>query len=203
MATSSNSRVIPCVLILGHSFVHRLQSDLKARFDERTAIDFDLQGTADIYMHGVGGRKVPKLKKVDLGLIAKISPEIVILEIGTNDLVNTPPEVVGSYIEDMVRHLISHYSIPAVVLCHVTPCMTGQSPKFNEKATLLNQYTRVVLEPIQQAICWKHRGFSNPSITPFLLDGVHFNPMGQYILYRSYRGAVKHALNVLKQEKQG
>ncbi len=108
MATASTSRVIPRVLILGHSFVRRLQSDLKARFDERAAIDFDLQGTADIYMHGAGGRTVPKLRKFDLGLIAKISPEIVILEIGTNDLVNTPPEVVGSYIEDMVRHLISH-----------------------------------------------------------------------------------------------
>jgi lysophospholipase L1-like esterase len=191
------------VLILGHSFVRRLQSDLKARFDERAAIDFDLQGTADIYMHGVGGRTVPKLRKFDLGLIAKISPEIVILEIGTNDLVNTPPEVVGSYIEDMVRHLISHYSVRAVVLCHVTPRMTHQSSKFNEKATLLNQYTQVVLEPIQQAICWKHRGFSNPSITPFLPDGVHFNPMGQYTLYRSYRGAIKHALNVLKHERQG
>ena len=88
-------------------------------------------------MHGVGGRTVPKLRKFDLGLIAKISPEIVILEIGTNDLVNTPPEVVGSDIEDMVRHLISHYSVRAVVLCHVTPRMTHQSSKFNEKATIL------------------------------------------------------------------
>ncbi len=176
---------------MGQSFVRRLQSDLKARFDERAAIDFDLQGTADIYMHGVGGRAVPKLRKIDLELISKIYPEIVILEIGTNDLVNTPSEVVGSYLEDMVRHLISHYPVRAVGLCHVTPRKTGQSSKFNEKATLLNQYTGVVLEPIEQAICWKHRGFSNPSVTPFLPDGVQFNHMGQYILYRSYRGAVK------------
>ncbi len=128
------------MLILGHSFVRRLQSDLKARFDERAVIDFDLQGTTDIYTHGVGGRTVPKLRKFDLGLIAKIFPEIVILEIGTNVLVNSSPEVVGSYIEEMVRHLISHYSVRAVVLCHVTPRMTRQSSKFNEKATLLNQY---------------------------------------------------------------
>ncbi len=87
MATASTSRVIPRVLILGHSFVRRLQSDLKARFDERAVIDFDLQGTADIYMHGVGGRTVPKLRKFDLALIARISPEILILEIGTNDLI--------------------------------------------------------------------------------------------------------------------
>ena len=56
-------------------------------------------------MHGVAGPTVSKLRKFHLGLMAKISPEIVILEIGTNDLVNTPPEVVGSYIEDMVSRV--------------------------------------------------------------------------------------------------
>ena len=149
-------------------------------------------------MHGVGGRTGPKLRKFDMGVISNISPDIVILEIGTNDLSNTPPEVVGSDIEDMVQQLISQYAVRAVVLCHVTPRATYQSSNFNERAQLLNQYTSVVLDPIKQAICWTHRGFANPSITPFLPDGVHFNHMGQYTLYRSYRGAIKHALAILE-----
>ena len=198
MATSLDSKSTPRVLILGHSFVRRLRHDLLAQFDARAAINFNLKGTAEIYMYGVGGRTVPKLKKFDMGVISKISPDIVILEIGTNDLSNTPPEVVGSDIEDMVQQLISQYSVRAVVLCHVTPRATYQSSTFNERAQLLNQYTRVVLEPIKQASCWTHRGFANPSITPFLPDGVHFNHMGQYTLYRSYRGAIKHALTILE-----
>ena len=198
MATSSNGTGTPQVLILGHSFVRRLQSDLRARFDERAAIDFDLRGTADIYMHGVGGRTVPKLRKFDLGVIAKLAPDIVILEIGTNDLAINPPEIVGSDIEELVRSIISDYSIRAVVLCQVTPRATDQNSDFNERATILNQYTRVVMEPIERAICWTHRGFANPSVTPFLPDGVHFNHRGQYNLYRSYRGAVKYAIATLQ-----
>ena len=198
MATSLNNKSTPRVLILGHSFVRRLRLDLLAHFDARAAINFNLQGTARVYMHGVGGRTVPKLRKFDMGVISNISPDIVILEIGTNDLSNTPSEVVGSDIEDMVQQLISQYAVRAVVLCHVTPRATYQSSNFNERAQLLNHYTSVVLDPIKQAICWTHRGFANPSITPFLPDGVHFNHMGQYTLYRSYRGAIKHALAILE-----
>jgi hypothetical protein len=80
MAVSSTGTDIPKVLILGHSFVRRLRSDLHARFDERAAKNFDLQGTAEIIMHGVS-----KLRKMDMGVITRISPDIVILDIGTND----------------------------------------------------------------------------------------------------------------------
>ena len=73
-----------------------------------------------MYLYGVGGRTVPKLRKFHLGVVSKISPSIVILEIGTNDLANTPPEVVGSEIEDLVHLLISQYLVRVVVLCHVT-----------------------------------------------------------------------------------
>ena len=202
MATSRVDQGIPRVLILGHSFVRRLRTDLLARFDDRAAINFNLQGTADIHLYGVGGRTVPKLRKLDLGVVSKISPSIVILEIGTNDLANTSPEVVGSEIENLVHLLISQYSVRVVVLCHVTPRVTLKSSHFNQRAQLLNQYTRVVLEPIEHASCWTHRGFTNPAVTPYLSDGVHFNHMGQYMLYRSYRGAVKHAIKELHATRQ-
>ena len=103
MATTGDDQGIPRVLILGHSFVRRLRTDLLARFDERAAINFDLQGTADVYMYGVGGRTVPESRKFDLGVVSNISPTIVILEIGTNDLAYTPPEVVGSEIENLFQ----------------------------------------------------------------------------------------------------
>ncbi|CAB4037442.1 Hypothetical predicted protein, partial [Paramuricea clavata] len=138
MAVSSTSNDIPKVLILGHSFVRRLRSDLHARFDEGAAKNFDLQGTAEIFMHGVGGRTVPKLRKMDMGVITRISPDIVILDIGTNDLALAPPEVVGSDIEELVRSLVAEYSVRAVVLCQVTPRATNKGSNFNERAKLLN-----------------------------------------------------------------
>ena len=183
MAVSSTGTDIPRELIWGHSFVRRLRSDLHARFDQRAAKNFDLQGTAEIFMHGVGGRTAPRLRQMDMGVITRISPDIVILDIETNDLSLAPPEVVGSDIEELVRSLIAEYSVRAVVLCKVTPRATNKSSNFNERVKLLNQYTRVMIDPIEQAICWTHRGFSNPSVTSFLSEGVHFNPMGQYTLY--------------------
>ena len=39
--------------------------------------------------------------------------------------------------------------------------------------------------------------FDNPSVHPYLPDGVHVNSFGQYCLYRSYRGAILKALRML------
>ena len=56
------------VLVLGHSFVRRLKSDLKFQLDSRMSPSFKLDGTARIYMHGIGGRTVTKLRKYDFGV---------------------------------------------------------------------------------------------------------------------------------------
>ena len=198
----ANQSAVPKVLILGHSFVRRLTSDLCAGFDARAAPDFGLGGTAEIRMHGVGGRTVQKVTALDLSNVSAFAPDVVLLELGTNDLASVVPEVVGSQIEDLVQLLLATYSVRLVIWCQVTPRATTKrnqchNSKFNEKAALLNQYTRVVLEPVYRAICWKHKGFSTPAVPPFLADGVHFNRRGQYALYRSYRGAILHALRML------
>ena len=79
---------------------------------------FDLQGIADINMYGVGGWTIPRLRKFDLWVILKISPNIVSLETRTNGLANTPHKVVGSEIEYLVNLLISQYLVRAMVnLC--------------------------------------------------------------------------------------
>ena len=112
----------PKVLIFGHSFVRRLKSDLIANFEQRASRDFRLSGSAITYMHGVGGqRTVRKLRRHDLSLLSRISPNIIILEIGTNDLSHSNPEVVGFEIEELVRSLLEQISVRIVGLCHVTP----------------------------------------------------------------------------------
>ena len=42
------------------------------------------------------------LKENDLHVVSRLAPDIVILEIGTNDLTKLGPEIVGSAIEDLV-----------------------------------------------------------------------------------------------------
>ena len=89
---------VPNVLILGRSFVKRLQRDMRANFDARVDANFKLQGSTFVHLHGIGGRTVAKLRSFDLHVVSSISPDVVLLEIGTNDLSLEPPEVVGSTI---------------------------------------------------------------------------------------------------------
>ena len=61
-------------------------------------------------------------------------------------------------------------------------------------AHYINKVVLAILEPLFRVFCWFHWGFTNPSRDLFLSDGVHDNRAGQYILYRSYRGAILSAL---------
>ena len=115
------ARSSPVVLILGHSFVRRLCHDLETGFDQRADLNFNLKGTAVVFLHGLGGRTAPKLCMFDLHVVKQLSPDIIILEIGTNDLTRVGPEVVGSEIDDFVRFMVDNLAVRVVGVCHVIP----------------------------------------------------------------------------------
>ena len=190
----------PVVLILGHSFVRRLCHDLKTGFDQRADLNLNLQGTAVVFLHSVGGRTVPKLRIFDLHVVKQLSPDIIILEIGTNDLTRVSPEVVGSEINDFVRFLVDNLTVRVVGVCHVIPrvfsCAASQT-SFLTSATALNQYTNAVLGDLPNVFCWVHTPFSSPGKDFYLNDGVHLNSVGQYQLYRSYQGTILRAIRML------
>ena len=96
---------VPNILILGHSFVRRLRDDLAALFDPRAAPNFHLPESGHVSLFGTCGWTVEKLSKYDLSSLYKYRPDIVILEIGTNDLSTLRPEVVGSQIDDLAHVL--------------------------------------------------------------------------------------------------
>ena len=93
---------LPKVLILGHSFVKRLKYDLVAGFDPRAHDHFDVVNSARVFLYGVGGRKVSDVQSRDLHIIESFAPDILILDIGTNDLNTGKQEVIGSAIDDLI-----------------------------------------------------------------------------------------------------
>ena len=98
------SDFIPKVLIFGHSLVRRLHDDLVKGFDSCAKQNFNLAGSGVyVCLKGTGGRTVEKVRKYDISAIASIQPDIIILELGTNDLCHLSPEVVGSRIEELAR----------------------------------------------------------------------------------------------------
>ena len=97
---------VPKVLILGHSFVKRLQSDLNTTFDARADSNFRLEGTATVHLLGVSGRTVEKLRRCDLHVVRRLATDV-------------GPEVVGSSIEELV--LLDAFSVSVVGVYHVIP----------------------------------------------------------------------------------
>ena len=111
---------VPSVLILGHSFVKRRKRDLRSNFDPRADGKFKRWGTVSVLFHGVGGCTVAKLLSPDLHVVARIAPDVLILEIGTNDLVVTSPEIVGSEIENLTRLGALRFSSIISTLCFLS-----------------------------------------------------------------------------------
>ena len=105
----------PTIFIFGHSFVGRLSSDLRSNFDALAAEHSNLLG--DAVMHGVGGLTVKKLHLHDLGVVSALKPDVIVLEIRTNDLFANRPEVVGSEIDDLVQLLLQSYSVRVIGVC--------------------------------------------------------------------------------------
>ena len=87
-------------------------------------------------------------------------------------------------------------SVKVLGVCHVIPrgASFPDADQFARMAAVLNYYVSVVLETLPSVFCWTHRDFTSPLEDLYLPDGVHLNPTGQYLLYRSYRGAILHAL---------
>ena len=83
------------------------------------------------------GRTVKKIKDFDVGVVFCFAPDVVISEIGTNDLWNISAEVVGSEIDDLVKQLLSDFSVQVVGVCLVIP---RAEALFNQKVKLLNRY---------------------------------------------------------------
>ena len=94
----------PRVLALGDSFIRRWRLFL-SRDSCHFSFDFKLSHRAFIKWHGVGGRTVSKTLHLDLNVVDSFRPEIVIMQLGFNDLTESDPLHVGSAIDDFVRLL--------------------------------------------------------------------------------------------------
>ena len=179
---------------MGHSFVSRFELFLSKGIDARVPQDLNLSRSGQITFPGVGSSTVHKLSKFDLYLVRCLQPQIVILEIGSNDLSppDARPEVVGSKIRTLVQGLHAECQVETIVVCQTINHTAGlrDPPSFNDRVALLNQYLSVVLETLPFAVFWRHKGLRQPTVRILCRDGVHLNAKGQYALYRSYRGAI-------------
>ena len=118
--------------------------DLQKKPATRAAKHLNLLGDAVIQLHDVGRRTLKKFRPFVLGVVSALKPDVIILEIGPNDLVADHPEVVGSEIDDLVQLLLQSSSVRVIGVCEVIPRV--RAPFFNAVAPILNQYLTDVLQ---------------------------------------------------------
>ena len=183
------------VLIMGHSFVHRLAALVQKKRHLHSFVN--LHTIADIHFHGGVGRTIKKFRKFDLKVVRQIAPKVIILELGSNDLVNLSPQTVGSELENLVGELHEAYSVEFVMVGQVLRWCTRDADEYNCKVSKLHRYLKVVLEQLPFCYYWRHRGFWNSKRDLYFPDGVHLNSLGNYKFLCSIRGAVLRAIKLV------
>ena len=151
---------LPCVLVLRDSFICRLHQFVLGA-SQHFSVDFHLKHCAIIKWHGIGGHTVKKTVQHDLHVIKSFIPDIVIIQMGSNDLTRETALRVGSSIDNFVRLLHDVYHVKVIYVCQTI--MRQDQSAFNRKAKLLTKYLRAVLELVPYAHFWGHRGFCRPS----------------------------------------
>ena len=68
---------------------------------------------------------------------------------------------------------------------------------------MVNEVNRVEYQQCHQVSYWKHKGVMNSQEPIFRSDGVHFNDLGSYKLFRSYRGSILQVPNDSKSRCNG
>ena len=105
-----------------------------------------IDGDLSIKWHDIGGRTISKVIQHDLGIVETFAPEIVVIQLGINDLSSLSAVETGSALEDLSRLLHESHGVQRVCVCHTI--FRGNAPLFNRQVKLLTKYLKVVLEPI-------------------------------------------------------
>ena len=99
---------------------------------QRFSVDFKLSHRAFMKWHGVSGRSRSTTLELDLNVIESFHPDIVIMQLGSNDLTDSDPLHVGWAIDDFVRLL--HDTFGVKVVCVYQTIMRQGAVVINHKA---------------------------------------------------------------------
>ena len=184
------------VLVIGHSFVHRLESFL---FKERALgwynMGFDGTEIQVEFASLSGGTLRPGPKCIQsrkfMEVFHSFQPHSVFIQIGGNDLTHEDqPERLARDIRSFAEFLITAYEINHIVVSQLLPRYSERSgPRYNDKVVEVNKHLSQLLLECDNVTLWKHRGLWKDT-SSLLCDKVHLNDAGMRIYAKSVRAAV-------------
>ena len=191
------------VMLYGHSFVTHLKDYIASLPWYMWNLGMD-RDKAVIGYKGLGGATVDRLRRPSsLDDLQRHSPEIVVIEAGTNDLARdylTPQDVSDEMLK-LVRDVIDCL-VREVIVCQVIlrgeQGMERAVPEFAEKVYEYNHRIEGELQYQPRASFWHHRNLWDVDIEEHVSDGTHLSDLGHKKLYRSIRGAVQSTVTKLR-----
>ena len=190
----------PGALVFGHSFVRRFGEFIdNSQPNDLYCRDLQLVHTCEVEIFGTRGRTVDKTIRFDLNTIRGTAPNVVVLEMGSNDACeDSDAETIVSSLVALTELLISECKLQFIVVCHILRRKHPPFEDYNDRVHKINSFVSEALRHIKRAKFWRHRGLIDPSADIYLADGIHLNEGGNRALYKSYRGAILFALSQLR-----
>ena len=127
---------------------------------------------------------------------ALLRPQLVLLHAGSNDVSSggSPQQIAWELLDfatDLVASGVGHVVIGQLIRRKNWRDLTAIEGA--ARTVMVNEVIRAECQQCHQVSFWKHKGFLNSQEPIFRSDGVHFNDLGSYKLFRSYRGAILRA----------
>ena len=147
------------------------------------------------FYRGVGGLTLDRLIN-ELLLVRDLSPKVVIIDIGTNDLSNVGVDPV--ILAKWIIYFAAVNSVAEVLVCQVLPRVlvrpTGRTRfptrvDFNDARFVVNRTLAALTADLPHNHYWRHRGMHTNWQQYFDWFGVHLNDAGMRKYVRSIRGA--------------
>ena len=192
------------VLYYGHSFVAHLQDYMATLpcYMGNFGLHFD---EASVSYKSLSGASVDRLmKRSKVNQINRMQPEIVVLEVGTNDLSeyeNTAGQVHDKVLQ-LVRDILDcrvRHVIVSQVLLRGERGLVGKDTDFENKVYDYNHRMEASLQLLPRTTFWHHRNLWR-DIESHVEDGdgTHLNDIGHKKLYRSLKGGLKSTIRKIR-----
>lgn len=199
---------MPRVLITGHSFVKRYCDYLKTNFEAKTPFNKALGlPFEEVYIFGKGGLKADE---VGLNLILaksnEVKPEVVLIEIGTNDLSDSDSQVLPTiYHIFFLCTKLFEQGVKKVILCEVIARRKFRGSTTQQQFLTKQKQFNILLNRFPQQhpdiIVWRHQRSKLRNLTKgeISTDNIHITTPKGFKWYNfSIRAAIIKGLKSLQ-----
>ena len=189
------------VLIVGHSFVKSLSDYFEYNMNISNARDVRFKLKLDnevskVYLYGKRGATVCDGFQVPSSLIESTSPDIIIVELGCNDLaLGIEKEIIADQLMEFSLKCQNQYGAKVVVICGIL--FREDLTERNRDIKILNSLIKNKTETHRNIIFHEHHLIKKQPIRKVSRDGIHPNSaLGRKLYTKSITSSVQTAVTV-------